>query len=144
MLNARYLENTISTHPVLVTLWGAKGESEVKRVVPYLQPAAIIRGGEGGVCASRATAVVFAMPDGSLIRFRVKGDNTYDYSKATVFPEDHPALANANSQTVDIDVSQDIPNGEPASQRDVLWLKETLDAQHKRALKEAKEQGLIP
>lgn len=144
MLDTTSLNNTISAHPVLVTILGVKSENEVKRIAPYLLPVAIIHGGEGGVYANRASAFVYAMPDGELIRLRFKGDNTYDYDKATIFPKNHPALVNAGNDSVDINISEDVPHGEPAREQDVQWLKATIEAQHKRAEKELRAQGLIP
>jgi len=76
MLNVRYSENTLLTTPApIVALRVVKDENEVKRVVPHLQPVAIVRGGEGGVYASRASAAVYTMPDNQL--GRVFGNPVY-------------------------------------------------------------------
>ncbi|MER2519745.1 MAG: hypothetical protein ABTQ34_03535 [Bdellovibrionales bacterium] len=150
----------------------------MQRPVPYLQPVATIRTGGTGPYGGRPEARIYPLPNGQLVRLRLKDDNTYDYKNATFVPETHPVYQ-AHRQNPDkhIDVypaldlwddtppnkehpayreyamhnvrlvilsSEDRERGTPPNDRDIAWLKKTLEAQYKRARIEAKALGLIP
>ncbi|MFA6280603.1 MAG: hypothetical protein WC612_07435 [Bdellovibrionales bacterium] len=132
MLNARYLENTISTHPVLIdAMWGVEGDNEVKRTVPALRSVARIITNRDSVSGSRSQAYVFPLPDGTLIRLDINDDNTYDYKSATTIPDTHPA-AKAYAQnlghSVEFTLAEEGDIGPRANPADVKKLKERLEA----------------
>ncbi len=140
MLNARYLENTISTHPVLIgTMWSVEGEDEVKRTVPALQPVATILTGEGGYEGGRPHAEIYPLPDGTLIRLRIKGNNDFDYENANAIPSTHPAAkayAKNSNQEIELLVAEEGDLGSRANPADLKRLKDRLEADMCRYLQE--------
>ncbi|MER2520320.1 MAG: hypothetical protein ABTQ34_06495 [Bdellovibrionales bacterium] len=60
--------------------------------------------------------------------------------------KDHPAYCEYAMHNVRLVIlsSEDRERGTPPNDRDIAWLKKTLEAQYKRAQIEAKTQGLIP
>jgi len=140
MLNVRYSENTLLTTPALVVaLRIVKDENEVKRTVPALQPVATILTGEGGYEGGRPHAYVYPLPDGTLIRLRLNGDNTYNYESATAIPNTHPAskaYAKNQNQEIELIVADEGDLGPRANPADVKRLKDRLDADMRRYLQE--------
>ncbi|MFA6279566.1 MAG: hypothetical protein WC612_02075 [Bdellovibrionales bacterium] len=140
MLNARYSENTFLTTPALVVaLRLVKDENEVKRTIPALQPVATILTGEGGYEGGRPHAFVYPLPDGTLIRLRFNGNNTYNYESATAIPSTHPAAkayAKNPNHEIELLVAEEGDLGPRANPADVAKLKDRLEADTRRYLQE--------
>ncbi len=132
MLNLRYSEDTFLTPPALVVgLRIVKDENEVKRTVPALQPVATILTGEGGYEGRRPHAEIYPLPDGTLIRLRIKGNNDFDYETANAIPSTHPAAkayAKNPNQEIEILVADEGDLGPRANPADVKKLEERLEA----------------
>ena len=148
MLTQVVLKNSLAAQePLYGVVQEETGESEVKRIVPTLQPVAMILTGETGSYRGRPDAVVYPMPGGELVRLRLMDNNDYDYDNARLLPESHPIvrayIANPNQEIKAIASPEDI-QGALLSKNDVAWLQSTLEAQHKRDLKKAQDLGLIP
>ncbi|MDD5585428.1 MAG: hypothetical protein PHY92_00535 [Alphaproteobacteria bacterium] len=158
MLNTDILDILSSTqdryHDLL---WSLKSESDVtgfdsiKLSPPALQPVVTIDAEEGGFEAGRPEADVYSLPDGQLIRLRLKGDNTYDYKNATVFPKEHQAILAAKAdplrdpdESIVIKSSKEGPLGGRANEADVARLRDILEADSERSRRELKAAGLIP
>ncbi|MER2520972.1 MAG: hypothetical protein ABTQ34_09895 [Bdellovibrionales bacterium] len=143
MLQARHLriDDTAASN-----LSETKGRSVVRRIVPNLQPVAVILTGETGPYGGRPDAVVYPMPDGELVCLRLMDNNDYDYDQARLLLKDHSIvrayLANPNEEIKAIASPQDI-EGPQLAPKDIKWLKSKIESQHKRAEKELKAQGLI-
>ncbi len=136
MLNASYLENTFSTTLApAIALRIVKDENEVKRTVPALQPVASIVIGGGNVFDARPLADIYPLPDGTLIRLRIKGNNDYDYESATAIPSTHPAakayIKNPN-QEIEFTIAEEGDHGSRANPADVKRLKDRLEADFER------------
>jgi|GEM_PF-1419306 len=162
MLNASYMENTLFLRGAIARVaWDVKGETDVAGFANFkkLDPPAlrsvvtIYYGKKDGKPAGRPAAAVFPLPDGTLIRLRIKGDNTYAYEDATVFPKDHPAILAANAdpsrdpnERIEITLSDEGPASERirADETDVARLKARLDDDHERSHRALKAAGLIP
>ena len=144
MLNARNQENTISTHPALMgAMWSVKGENEVKRTVPALQPVAVIVLGGGNAFDARSLAYVFPLPDGTLIRLELNDNNTYDYESATAIPSMHPAAkayAGKQEHYIEIALADEGDLGPRANSADVEKLKNRLEADRQRSRQELAEE----
>ncbi len=148
MLNASYLENTISTtHAPFIALRIVKDKNEVKRIVPTLRPVALIVEGGTSLYRNRPEAVVYPMPDDELVCVPFSGRAEYEYDKARYLPKDHPIVLARNEspdKKIKVTPSRKDDEGLLLNERDRAWLKSTLEAQNKRMDKELRAQGLIP
>ncbi len=144
MLNLRYSEDTFLTIPApFAALRIVKDENEVKRTVPYLQPIARILTGEGGYEGGRAHAYVFPLPDGTLIRLCINGNNTPNYESATAIPSTHPAAkayAENPDQHIELIVAEEGDLGSRANPADIAKLKDRLEADLERGRRELAQE----
>jgi hypothetical protein len=124
-------------------LWSLKGENEVKRTLPALQPVARIVMDGGNVFDARPLAFVFPLPDGTLIRLELNDNNTYDYGSATAIPGTHPA-AKAYAQNLGHSIKiVRADEGDPglrADPTDVEKLKERLESDRQRSRQELEQE----
>jgi len=155
MLNASYLRNDLfPCGAIQCPAWDVKGENDVGKFTPEYRPVVTIRyGKKDGKPAGRAAARVYALPDDTLIRLRLKDDNTYAYEEATLFPEDNRAVlavmadpSRDPNESVEITLAEEGPASERirANEADVALLKKELEARFERGRLKAKAAGLIP